>query len=182
MRPGIAIAAPDGTAQTGLRLDDTFAMHPALAPLLPLLQQGVLGCVPAPNRSHFEAQYQMEISQTGKTSRAPGWLNKIAGLPGTQAVAGQGKRADAAALGVGEANPAILGGPAAVKLIARGPSAERSGVLANDNTRQALLDLYAGNDSLDEAFSPRCGQPHAKRSRTEHRKNGGQRRAWHGRA
>ena len=109
LRPNIAIAAPDGTLQTALRLDNTFALHPALSPLLPLWQQGVLGFVPAaglpaPNRSHFDAQYQMEIAQTGKTSNAPGWLNKLAGL----------RSGPAAAMGVGEANPAILGGPAAV--------------------------------------------------------------------
>jgi uncharacterized protein (DUF1501 family) len=135
MRPNIAIAAPDGTAQTALKLDKTFALHPALSPLMPLWQQGVLGFVPAaglpaPNRSHFDAQYQMEIAQSGKTSSAPGWLNNTAAL--AKAPAGS-----AAALGVGEANPAILGGQAAVRLIPRGQSAERTGVLANDRTRQA---------------------------------------------
>ena len=154
IRPNIAIPAPDGTAQTSLRLDGTFALHPALAPLLPLWQQGVLGMVPAaglpvPNRSHFDAQYQMEIARTGKTSSAPGWLNQLAGLGRTQD--------GAAALGVGEANPAILGGPAPIKLIARGQAAERTGVLADDRTRQALLDLYAGQDPLSEAFRQGAG-------------------------
>ena len=152
LRPNIAIAAPDGTLQTAMRLDNTFALHPALGPLLPLWQQGVLGFVPAaglpaPNRSHFDAQYQMEIAQTGKTSNAPGWLNKLAGL----------RSGPAAAMGVGEANPAILGGPAAVKLIPRGQAAERTGVLANDKTRQALLDLYAGDDKISEAFRRGAG-------------------------
>ena len=157
-RPNIAIAAPDGSAQTAIRLDDSFALHPALSPLLPLWQQGVLGFVPAaglptPNRSHFDAQYQMEIAQTGRASSAPGWLNQLAGLRAAAA----GSAASPAALGVGEANPAILGGPAAVKLIARGQAAERSGVLANDNTRQALLDLYAGDDKLSQAFRQGAG-------------------------
>ncbi len=152
LRPNIAIAAPDGSALTALRLDTTFALHPALAPLLPLWQQGVLGFVPAaglpvPNRSHFDAQYQMEIAQSGKTSAAPGWLNKVAGFSGPAP----------AALGVGEANPAILAGEAAVKLIPRGQAAQRTGVLANETTRQALLDLYAGNDKLGEAFRMGAG-------------------------
>ena len=146
LRPGIAIAAPDGSAQSAIRLDGSFALHPALAPLLPLWQQGVFGFVPAaglpaPNRSHFDAQYQMEIAQVGKTSASSGWLNRLAGLHSTPT-----------AMGVGEANPAILAGEASVKLIARGQSAERTGVLANASTRQALLDLYAGNDSLGTAF------------------------------
>jgi len=160
IRPNIAIPAPDGTAQTALRLDDTFALHPALAPLLPLWQQGVLGFVPAaglpaPNRSHFDAQYQMEIARTGKTSSTPGWLNQLAGLGAARD--GAPGNASAVALGVGEANPAILGGPAPVRLIARGQAAERTGVLANEKTRQALLDLYAGHDSLGEAFRQGAG-------------------------
>ena len=151
MRPNIAIAAPDGTAQTAIKLDHTFALHPALAPLLPLWQQGVLSFVPAaglpaPNRSHFDAQYQMEIAQSGKTSAASGWLNKLAALGTTPT-----------AMGVGEANPAILAGDAKVKLIPRGQAAERTGVLANDKTRQALMDLYAGNDKLAEAFRQGAG-------------------------
>ncbi|WP_436157267.1 DUF1501 domain-containing protein [Polaromonas sp. LjRoot131] len=156
LRPNIAIAAPDGTVQTAIKLDKTFALHPALAPLLPLWQQGVLGFVPAaglpaPNRSHFDAQYQMEIAQGGKTSGAPGWLNTTAGVEKTAAPG-------AVALGVGEANPAILAGQAAaVRLIPRGQSAERTGVLANDKTRQALMDLYAGDDKLSEAFRQGAG-------------------------
>ncbi|MDQ3270994.1 MAG: DUF1501 domain-containing protein, partial [Pseudomonadota bacterium] len=35
--------------------------------------------------------------------------------------------------------------------------AQRTGVLANDKTRQALLDLYAGNDKLGEAFRMGAG-------------------------
>ena len=157
-RPNIAIAAPDGSAQTALRLDSTFALHPALSPLLPLWQQGVLSFVPAaglaaPNRSHFAAQYEMEIAQSGKSSAAAGWLNKLAAA---QNGAGMG-RGTTSALGVGEANPAILAGQASVKLIPRGQSAERTGVLANDTTRQALLDLYGGKDKISEAFRQGAG-------------------------
>lgn len=158
IRPNIAISAPDGTAQTALKLDNTFALHPALGSLLPLWQQGVLGFVPAaglpvPNRSHFDAQYQMEIARTGKTSSSPGWLNTMAELEGRSGNAVDASGNDSAvAIGVGEANPVILGGPAPVKLIPRGQAAEKTGVLANDKTRQALLDLYGGNDSLSMAF------------------------------
>ena len=160
IRPNIAIPAPDGTVQTSLRLDATFALHPALSPLLPLWQQGVLGFVPAaglpePNRSHFDAQYQMEIARTGQTSSAPGWLNRAAGLGASRSP--DPANAGAVALGVGEANPAILGGPAVIRLIPRGPAAERTGVLASDRTRQALLDLYSGDDKVSEAFRQGAG-------------------------
>jgi uncharacterized protein (DUF1501 family) len=151
IRPNIAIAAPDGSAQTAIKLDNSFAMHRALSPLMPLWQQGVLSFVPAaglpaPNRSHFDAQYQMEIAQPGKTSAAPGWLNKLAALHSAPS-----------ALGVGEANPAILAGNAAVKLIPHGQAAQNTGVLANGKTRDALMDLYAGNDKISEAFRQGAG-------------------------
>lgn len=151
-RPNIAIAAPDGTNKTALKLDNTFALHPALAPVLPLWQQGVLSFIPsaglpAPNRSHFAAQYEMEIAQSSKSSAAPGWLNKIADK----------NKSTISAIGVGEANPAILAGNAQVKLIPRGQAAVRTGVLANDRTRQALMDLYAGNDKVSEAFRQGAG-------------------------
>ena len=155
LRPTIAIAAPDGNANTALKLDNTFAMHPSMAVLMPLWQQGVLSFVPAagmptPNRSHFDAQYQMETGHSSKTSGAPGWINALAGL--NKAPTAPGIDKTPSALGVGEANPAILAGNAKVKLIPQGQAAERVGVLANSNTRQALLDLYAGNDKVSTAF------------------------------
>ncbi len=148
LRPNIAIAAPDGTMQTAIKLDSHFAVHPSLAPLLPLWQQGALSFVPAaglpaPNRSHFDAQFQMEIAQPGKSNAASGWLNRLAGSRSTPT---------AAAIGVGEANPAILAGEARVKLIPRGQQAQRTGVLANADSRHALFDLYSGNDALSVAF------------------------------
>jgi uncharacterized protein (DUF1501 family) len=147
IRNAIAIPAPDGTAQTAIKLDTMFGMHPAMSALLPLWEQGVLSFIPAaglpePNRSHFDAQYQMEIAQTNHTSAAPGWLNKLARL----------QTSHVTALGVGESNPAILAGDARVALIPHGQAAQQSGVLANDKTRQALLDLYAGNDNVSKAF------------------------------
>ena len=135
-----------------MKLDATFAMHPKLAPLMPFWQQGVLSFVPAaglsvPNRSHFDAQYQMETAQQGKSSATPGWLNKLAALDGNVA----------AALAVGEANPAILAGTAQVRYIPRGDAAVRTGVLANEKTRQALMDLYGGQDDISKAFRQGAG-------------------------
>jgi uncharacterized protein (DUF1501 family) len=150
LRQSIAIPAPDGTAQTALKLDDTFALHPALSPLMPLWQQGVLAFLPAtglpaPVRSHFEAQHYWEIGQPGKNSAGDGWLNTLAGGKAPQA------------LGVGEANPEILRGAAPVKLVARGQAATRTGALANERTRQALMDLYAGSDTLNAPFQQGTG-------------------------
>lgn len=150
IRPNISVAAPDGTRDTALKLDDRFALHPALSPLMPLWQEGSLGVVASaglaqPNRSHFDAQYLMEIGLPEKSSTPIGWLNKLsAGSAGS-------------ALGVGEANPAILSGQAAVKLIPRGDAAARTGVLANEKQRGALMDLYSGNDAVSQAFRQGAG-------------------------
>ncbi|MEN9538782.1 MAG: hypothetical protein RLZZ126_1017 [Pseudomonadota bacterium] len=146
-RPNIAIPAPDGSASTAIRLDDRFALHPALAPLAPLWRQGALAAVPqaglpAPNRSHFDAQYLMELGQTTKSGTPHGWLNRLAAR----------QAGPEAALAVGEANPAILAGPAGVRQIPRGQAAERTGMLANDRARAALQDLYAANPRLADAF------------------------------
>ncbi len=148
LRPNIAIAAPDGTANTALKLDDTFAMHPAMAPLMPLWQQGVLSFIPAaglpaPNRSHFDAQYQIEIASPGKSNGVAGWMNRVAA---------HHSKTHVTTLGIGEANPAILAGDAKVKLIPEGQAAERVGVLANAKQREALMDLYAGSDKVSVAF------------------------------
>lgn len=149
-RPNTAIATPDGSAETGLRLDQTFALHPALAPLLPLWKSGILGFIPSagspdPTRSHFEAQVHWEIGVPGKSNAPAGWLNTLAGL-------GAGSSNAQIAIGVGEANPKILSGPVAVRLIPRGQAATREGVLGNERARQALLDLYGGQDRMSQAF------------------------------
>ncbi len=168
LRQSIAIPAPDGTAQTALRLDDTFALHPALSPLMPLWQQGVLAFLPAtglpaPVRSHFEAQHYWEIGQPGKNSAGDGWLNTLAGGNATHALGSSnaphalGSSNAPHALGVGEANPEILRGAAPVKLVARGQAATRTGALANERTRQALMDLYAGSDTLNAPFKQGAG-------------------------
>ena len=149
LRSSIAIAPPDGSDKTALRLDDVFGLHPALAPLLPLWQQGVFSFVPAagspdPTRSHFEAQHHWEIGIPGRNNDAPGWLNTLAGL--------QGAGSAAAAIGVGEANPQILAGTAPVRLIAKGQAATRAGALGNERTRQAVMNLYTGSDKVSQAF------------------------------
>ncbi len=151
LRPQIAIAPPDGSALTGIRLDASFALHPALSLLLPLWEQGALAFVPAagspdPTRSHFEAQHHWEIGLPGKNSEAPGWLNILAGQ---QPVSAQ---RTAQAIGVGEANPQILAGNQPVRLVPRGQAATRSGALADERTRAAMLNLYAGDDRLSQAF------------------------------
>lgn len=150
LRPSIAIAAPDGTASTAIGLDGRFALHPALAPLLPLWQEGTLAVVPAagsPNRtrSHFEAQHHWETGLPDQSTGAPGWLNRLAAFDAPRP--GQPRL-----LGVGEANPHILSGAVRARLIPRGAAATRAGVFGNDTAREALLELYGDDDRLSRAF------------------------------
>ena len=156
LRPTIALPAPDGTAQTTLKLDNTFGLNPALAPLLPLWQQGVLAALPAagspdPTRSHFDAQHHWETGVPGKSSAGAGWLNTLAGLrTGSTPIAKPvGKPV---AISVGEANPRILAGSAPVQLVPKGQAATRPGALGDERAQGALMRLYAGDDKLSEAF------------------------------
>ena len=76
LRPTIAIPASDG-----LRLDDFYAFHPNLAPLLPAFSEGRLGIVQAvgtdnPSGSHFEAQDQMEHGESYGHTVGGGWLGR----------------------------------------------------------------------------------------------------------
>lgn len=85
LRPTLKLSTKGSGA--ALPLDGAFALHPALAPLLPRFQAKELAVVHAtglPNapRSHFEAQDFLESGTPGR--RAPdGWLNRAgAGLSG----------------------------------------------------------------------------------------------------
>jgi uncharacterized protein (DUF1501 family) len=76
MRPTIAI--PQDQV---LDLDGFFGLHPALAALHPLYQQGHLAVVhaagsPDSTRSHFDAQDFMESGTPGLKTTNDGWLNR----------------------------------------------------------------------------------------------------------
>lgn len=145
-RPSIAIAAPDGTGSTAIALDEVFALHPALKPLMPLWQQGVLSVIPCAGspdstRSHFDAQHHWELGIPGKSGGEAGWLNRLAGM-----------HTDCVALGVGESTPFVLAGAAAVQLIPRGIAATRLGILGDPSARDAVARLYAGDGILSRTF------------------------------
>ena len=152
LRPNIAIAAPDGTTQTTLALDTMFGLHPALQSLMPLWKQGVLAAVPAagspsPSRSHFDAQLHWELGVPGKSSGDQGWMNTLVNLrePSPSATA-------RGAVCVGEANPMILAGTAQVQRVPKGNAATRPGALGDESTRNAVMRLYAGQDTLSRTF------------------------------
>ena len=76
MRPTIGIQQKDL-----LDLDGFFGLHPAMASVKPLFDQGHLAMVhasgsPDPSRSHFDAQDYMESGTPGVKSTVDGWLNR----------------------------------------------------------------------------------------------------------
>lgn len=83
MRPGIAIAPPSSSAGVNgaIDLDGFFGLHPALAPLKPLWDRGLLAPIhavgsPSATRSHFDAQDYMESATPDDKSTSDGWLNR----------------------------------------------------------------------------------------------------------
>ncbi|HMM94516.1 DUF1501 domain-containing protein [Phycicoccus sp.] len=81
-RPSIAVPQ-----SRGLQLDTRFALHPALAPLLPLYTAKKLAVVhavgqPNPTRSHFTDLDEMERAAPGSSLRT-GWLDRMVGATTT---------------------------------------------------------------------------------------------------
>lgn len=100
-----------------VQLDDRYALHPGLAPLLPLWREGRLGILhgvgyPAPNLSHFRS---IEIWDTASSSveyLQDGWLARtFAAVPPPRAFA-----ADGVIVGSNELGPLTGGGTRAIAL------------------------------------------------------------------
>src|SRR5687767_365329 len=86
LRPSIAIAKP-GATDGAIALDEFFGMHPRMAPLKPLWDNGSLAIVHASGshdhtRSHFDAQDYMETATPGVKSTRDGWLNRYLQVSG----------------------------------------------------------------------------------------------------
>jgi len=81
-RPTIAIKKPQkGISGCAVKLNDFYALHPKMAPLLPLFREGRLGVVQSvgsdnPSGSHFEAQDQIEHGVACGQSNSGGWLGR----------------------------------------------------------------------------------------------------------
>jgi uncharacterized protein (DUF1501 family) len=87
LRPNIAVPEP-GRANGALDLDGFYALHPALAPLKPLWDRGLLAPIhavgsPSATRSHFDAQDYMETGTPDVKGTRDGWLNRYLALQGT---------------------------------------------------------------------------------------------------
>lgn len=79
-RPTLAIPEPaKRIADAAIRLDDFYAVHPKMKPLLPAYLEGRLGAAQAvgsdnPTGSHFDAQDQIEHGAAYGSQLGGGWL------------------------------------------------------------------------------------------------------------
>jgi uncharacterized protein (DUF1501 family) len=133
-------------AAAGLqRLDDLFALHPALAFMGEQWREQhltLLHAVATPyrERSHFDAQDMLESGHARPHASQSGWLNRaLRGLPqrAGRPVAGQ------QGVALGAAVPLVMRGPAEVA--SWSPSRLPP---MDDDTLQRLADLYAGDELL----------------------------------
>ena len=80
-RQSIAIPPP-GQPEGALALDAYFALHPALASLMPLWTGHNLAFIhaagsPDPTRSHFDAQLYLENGTPGEGMTRDVWMNRL---------------------------------------------------------------------------------------------------------
>jgi uncharacterized protein (DUF1501 family) len=154
LRSGIAIGKP-GSAGGGFDLDGRFALHPALAPLMPFWKEGSLAFVhaagsPDPTRSHFDGQDYIESGTPGNKATPDGWLNRLEGLlPATAEV----RAAPTRAISVGSVLPRIFKGHNKVTTFASGATAARPTVLDRPSVRKAFESIYSGDSQMGPLFA-----------------------------
>jgi uncharacterized protein (DUF1501 family) len=171
MRPSIAIPQPSGnTVGAAIDLDGFFGLHPALAPLKPLYDRGLLAPVqavgsPSTTRSHFDAQDYMETGTPDMKGTTDGWLNRYLAVKGTCDECNLGKT-PFRAVSLTPQTPRILEGPSATVAMnnldefsvrATGSSAERLEALYR--TGSADLVHGTGAEMFDAVKMLRAANP-----------------------
>src|SRR5262249_41160837 len=153
---GDSALRPDGRAW-GLRLDDFFALNPAMPNLHRLYQEGQASIVhavatPYRERSHFDGQDVLESGLVAPGATDTGWLNRALGAidPGGRINPDNGGRK---AFAGGPITPLVVGGPAP-GLSWTPPRLEP----ATDDTVMRLLELYRHTDAeMARALEERIG-------------------------
>jgi uncharacterized protein (DUF1501 family) len=120
VRPVIGIPRPSARAgASAIDLDGFFGLHPALAPLKPLWDRGMLAPIhavgsPSSTRSHFDAQDYMESGTPDVKGTPDGWLNRYLATHGTCEECAPAPKAGShfRAVALTSATPRILEGPA----------------------------------------------------------------------
>jgi len=156
-RPTLAIDPP-GAAGSGSRdLDGHFGLHPSLAPLQEIFQDGALGVVhavgsPDETRSHFDAMDFMERGTPGEKILKTGWIARH--LATSVDAAGSPFRA----VSLGPTVPASLRGPVPVTALQSIADFHLEGDAAQvESFQQVMASLYRGTEllgpSADRTFS-----------------------------
>lgn len=140
-----ALRGPLALGDEALKLDGTFALHPALAATHALAQAGEARIVPAvatPDRarSHFEAQDVLESGSPVVYGATSGWLNRT--------VEALSKARKVSALSVGPTAPLVLRGKAAYGSWSPGKVVDGSARLPT-----LLQDLYKNDPLLGPALA-----------------------------
>jgi uncharacterized protein (DUF1501 family) len=144
MRPSIAIPQPSRNALGGaIDLDGFFGLHPALAPLKPLYDRGLLAPVhavgsPSTTRSHFDAQDYMETGTPDMKGTTDGWLNRYLAVKGTCDECNLAKT-PFRAVSLTPQTPRILEGPSATVAM---NSLDEFSVRATGSSAERLEALY----------------------------------------
>ena len=144
MRPSIAIPQPSRNVPDGaIDLDGFFGLHPALAPLKPLYDRGLLAPVhavgsPSTTRSHFDAQDYMETGTPDIKGTTDGWLNRYLAVKGTCDECNLAKT-PFRAVSLTPQTPRILEGPSATVAM---NSLDEFSVRATGNSAERLEALY----------------------------------------
>jgi uncharacterized protein (DUF1501 family) len=132
LRPAIAVPRKEG-----VDLDGRFALHPSMAPLKALWDEGQLAVVhatgsPDPTRSHFDAQDYMESGTPGRKSTRDGWLNRA--MPST-------KGSPVRAVAVGQQLPRALRGRNAAVAV----NGVQNFRVNDPESAEMLQTMYAGS-------------------------------------
>ncbi|MGE0314671.1 MAG: DUF1501 domain-containing protein [Lautropia sp.] len=150
LRPAIAVPRP-GKADGAIALDDRFGLHPSMRALAARWHERELLIVPAAttgyrNRSHFDAQNQLENGSTRPFGAPDGWLNRAIGAldDGTR---GGPRSSPRPGLALGVTTPLVLYGSAPV----RGWAPSRLPAI-DDDFLARLEASYAGDALLHEAL------------------------------
>ena len=165
-RPNIAIPRPSlaAGAAGAIDLDGFFGLHPALAPMKPLWDMGILAPVhavgsPSSTRSHFDAQDYMETGTPDQKGTRDGWLNRYLAVKGTceAGCAHDAKPSPFRAVAMTQQTPRMLEGPAPTiamnsldefSVRAAGPAAERLEALYRTGTADVV---HAAGGEMFEA-------------------------------
>jgi len=147
LRPAIGIPRPSARAEgSAIDLDGFFGLHPALAPLKPLWDRGLLAPIhavgsPSSTRSHFDAQDYMESGTPDVKSTPDGWLNRYLATHGTceECVSPTPRESHFRAVALTSQTPRILEGPAPTVAM---NSLQEFTVRATGNQVERLEALY----------------------------------------